>query len=64
GILEASQRFGLLNAVLIPMGALLFLAPLAVLPFSTSLVPVVGSLAAVRLAAWVVFLATTLRRLP
>ena len=48
GVLEAYQRFDAANAVRIPMGALSFALPLAVLPFSHSLVPVVAVLAAGR----------------
>lgn len=53
GILEAHQRFGLVNAVRIPLGIFTFLGPVAVLPFSNSLVPVVAVLVAARLIAWV-----------
>lgn len=45
GILEAYQRFDTANIIRIPMGVFSFVAPLAVLPFSHSLVPVVGILA-------------------
>jgi O-antigen/teichoic acid export membrane protein len=38
GILSAFQRFGTVNAIRAPMGIYSFLAPLAVLPFSHSLV--------------------------
>jgi O-antigen/teichoic acid export membrane protein len=48
GLLEAHQRFDLVNALRIPMGVLTFLGPLMALPFSSSLVPVVGVLVAVR----------------
>ncbi len=41
GVLEAYQRFDLVNAVRIPLGSFTFLAPLLVLPFSQSLVPIV-----------------------
>jgi O-antigen/teichoic acid export membrane protein len=37
GMLQAKQRFDLVNAVGIPMGVFSFLAPLAVLPFSSDL---------------------------
>src|SRR2546427_2317505 len=40
GILSAFQRFGILNAIRAPMGIYTFLAPLAVLPFSGSLLPI------------------------
>lgn len=64
GVLEAEQRFGAINAVFIPMGVLLFLGPVAVLPWTSSLVAVFGVLVAVRIAGWAVFLALTLRGLP
>jgi len=50
GVLEAHQRFMLLNALRIPLGVLTFAGPLLVLPFSRSLVPIVGSLVASRAA--------------
>ena len=48
GVLEAFQRFGLVNAVRIPMGLLMFLGPVLVLPFSTGLPAVVAVLVIVR----------------
>ena len=51
GVLEAYQRFDLVNAVRIPLGIANFLGPLLVMPFSTSLVPMVAVLVAARLAA-------------
>lgn len=42
GILEAYQRFDLVNAVRAPMGALTFLGPLAALPFTRRLDVIVG----------------------
>ena len=56
GLLEAYQRFGLTNLVRIPMGMFTFLGPLLVLPFSHSLLPVVGILVIGRLIAWIVHL--------
>jgi O-antigen/teichoic acid export membrane protein len=50
GLLEAHQRFDLVNALRIPMGVFTFVGPLLALPFSRSLVPVVGILVAVRFA--------------
>jgi O-antigen/teichoic acid export membrane protein len=44
GLLEAHQRFGMINALRIPMGVYSFASPLLVLPFSKSLFPVVGVL--------------------
>src|SRR6267378_1940730 len=40
GLLEAHQRFGLINTLRIPLGIYSFASPLLVLPFSTSLFPV------------------------
>ena len=54
GFLEAHQRFGLLNAVRVPMGVFTFVGPLLVLPFSTSLSVIVSVLAAGRFLAWAV----------
>src|SRR5260370_28388428 len=42
GLLEAYQRFALINALRIPMGVFTFAGPLLVLPFSRSLFPVVA----------------------
>ncbi len=64
GLLEAHQRFGLINALRIPMGVFTFAGPLLVLPFSKSLVPVVGTLVAGRIAAWAAHLLVCLRVLP
>jgi len=52
GILEAHQRFGLVNAVRVPLGIFTFLGPVAVLPFSNSLVPIVAVLVIARLVSW------------
>lgn len=51
GLLEAHQRFGLINALRIPMGAFTYAGPLLVLPFSKTLFPVVVVLVAGRLVA-------------
>jgi O-antigen/teichoic acid export membrane protein len=50
GVLEAHQRFDLVNAVRIPLGIFTFLGPVAVLPFSYSLVPMVAILVVIRVA--------------
>jgi O-antigen/teichoic acid export membrane protein len=52
GILKSYQRFGLINAVRIPLGVLIFAGPLLVLPFSRSLLPVVSVLTVGLLIAW------------
>ncbi len=61
GILEAHQRFGMVNAVRISLGIFTFLGPVAVLPFSNSLVPMVTILSVARLASCFVYLAFCLR---
>src|SRR5690242_3734802 len=48
GLLEAHQRFGLINALRVPMSVYSFASPLLVLPFSRSLFPVVVVLVAGR----------------
>jgi O-antigen/teichoic acid export membrane protein len=64
GLLEAYQRFGLINALRIPMGVFSFAGPLLALPFSRSLVPVVAILLGGRLIAWAAHLLLCLRVLP
>lgn len=64
GVLAAYQRFDLINAVRIPLGMLAFLGPLAVMPFSNNLLPVVATLGGVRLIAWVANLVLCLRVAP
>lgn len=44
GLLEALQKFRILNLIRIPMSVYSFASPLVVLPFSRSLVPVIGVL--------------------
>ena len=55
GVLEAYQRFDLVNAVRIPLGVITFLGPVAVLPFSSSLPAVIGVLACARLVSWIAY---------
>jgi O-antigen/teichoic acid export membrane protein len=64
GALEASQRFGLVNAVRVPSVLFNYLAPLAVLPFTTSLVPVIGVLVLGRILSWLAHLVACLRAYP
>ncbi len=64
GLLEAHQRFGLISALRIPMGVFTFAGPLLVLPFSKSLVPVIGALVAGRIAAWAAHLLVCMWVLP
>jgi O-antigen/teichoic acid export membrane protein len=49
GILAALQRFGLINALRIPMGMMIFLVPLVVLPFTKSVAWVCAGLLLIRL---------------
>lgn len=64
GLLEAHQRFGMINALRVPMGVFTFVGPLAVLPFSKGLTPVVGVLVIGRVAAWAAHLLLCLRVAP
>jgi O-antigen/teichoic acid export membrane protein len=64
GLLEAHQRFGLINALRIPMVVFTFAGPLLVLLFSSNLVPVVSTLIAGRIVAWAAHLLLCLRVLP
>jgi O-antigen/teichoic acid export membrane protein len=64
GLLEAHQRFGLVTALRIPLGVATFAGPLLVLPFSKSVVPVVGTLVVGRIALWIAHLVVCLRVLP
>jgi O-antigen/teichoic acid export membrane protein len=48
GLLEAYQRFALISAVRLPLGVLVLVAPLAVLPFSRHLGIITAVLAALR----------------
>ncbi len=64
GILEAHQRFGLVNIVRIPLGMFTFLGPLAVLTFSNSLPDMVLALISARIISWVAYLVVCLKLYP
>jgi len=64
GVLESYQRFGVITALRIPLGALTFLGPLAVLPFSRDLGVIVAVLAVGRALAWGAHLAVCARFRP
>lgn len=64
GMLETNQNFRLINLVRVPVGMGTFLAPLAVLAFTRSLVWVVAALIAVRLAELAVYFAACLLLVP
>jgi O-antigen/teichoic acid export membrane protein len=62
GLMEAHQHFGTVVALRAPLALFTFIAPLAVLPFSSRLVPVVAVLVFGRLVTWGAFLIVCLRR--
>jgi O-antigen/teichoic acid export membrane protein len=64
GLLEAHQRFDLVSGLRIPIGVFTFVGPLLVLPFSHSLVPVVGILVAGRFVGCLAFLWACFRVVP
>lgn len=64
GVLEAHQRFDLVNMARVPLGIFMYASPLLVLPFSRSLVWVTGILVLGRMAAWVIHFRLCLRVLP
>jgi O-antigen/teichoic acid export membrane protein len=64
GLLEAHQRFDLITALRIPTGVFTFAGPLLALPFSKSLVPVVGVLVGGRFAGCLAHLLICFRVVP
>lgn len=64
GILAAKQRFDLITWVRIPTGALAYLSPIAVLPFSKSLVMVTAVLFLIRVITLLINLVQCLLVLP
>ncbi|HEV2495133.1 MAG TPA: flippase [Terriglobia bacterium] len=64
GVLEALQRFGLVNAIRVPTGVFSFVGPLLALVFSRSLVAVVAVLVAGRLFFWLIHLVFCFRVMP
>lgn len=64
GVLEAIHRFDLANAVRLPLGLFTFLGPVAVLPFSRSLVPIMAVLVVGRGIGWAVNLYMCMYALP
>ena len=64
GILEARQRFGIINGIRIPLGVFTFAGPLLVLPFSTSLFAIVVILVAGRGVAWAAHFYFAIRAIP
>jgi len=64
GILQAYQRFDLVNIVRVPIGSLTFLGPILVLPFSEKLSHIVAVLVLVRLLEWVINVCFCIRVVP
>jgi O-antigen/teichoic acid export membrane protein len=64
GVLEALQRFRLATAIRIPMGIFTYLGPVAVLPFSHSLVPIMAVLVMGRIVAGAAHLWACFHALP
>ncbi len=64
GVLEATQRFDLINLVRVPLGAFTYLGPLAVLPFSHNLLYIVAVLLFGRVVAGLVHLLLCFRVIP
>lgn len=64
GVLEAHQRFGLVNGIRIPLGLFTYLGPLLIIPFSQSLVPLTAILVGVRVLTWVAHLLPCLYLMP
>ena len=64
GVLEANQRFDLINLVRIPMGLVTFAGPLSVLPFSHSLFWMVAVFLVARMIAWGIHFWLCLRIFP
>jgi hypothetical protein len=63
-VLEAAQRFALINALRVPLGVLTFAGPMLALPFSRSLVPAIAVLAVGRVLLAVAHLVVCARVFP
>ncbi len=64
GILEAHQRFDLVNVVRMPMSSLSYLGPLVLLPFSQNVAAPVGFLLAERILTAFIYLSLCRRVMP
>lgn len=62
GILEAHQDFRIATFLRLPYAVFNFVGPLLVIPFSTSLVPIVALLAVGRVVIWVAHVVSCFRR--
>lgn len=64
GILEGKHRFDIVNLVRAPLGALTYIGPIAVLPFSSELPLVVATLLAGRVVSCLAYVTICLRLYP
>jgi O-antigen/teichoic acid export membrane protein len=64
GLLEASQRFGTINALRVPYGLLTFLGPVAALPFTRSVVAPIAVLAVGRMLLCLAYVVVCARSFP
>jgi len=64
GVLEAQQRFSLINGIQMPAGIITFISPLLVLHFSNNLVPIIMIILAIRFLVCLTFLYYCIRSLP
>ena len=64
GVLEATQKFRVINQIQVPMGILFYLSPILFALFSTSLPVVISALVLSRLIGWVCYFVAAMRVLP
>ena len=64
GVLEAYQRFRLINIIRVPIGIYAFAGPLCVLPFTHNLFPMVAVLTVGRVIEWSIYFVYCLRVAP
>jgi O-antigen/teichoic acid export membrane protein len=64
GVLEAVQQFRIATAIRVPMGIFTYLGPVAVLPFSHSLVPILATLVIGRVLACIAHFWVCVRTVP
>ncbi|HET8881729.1 MAG TPA: flippase [Solimonas sp.] len=64
GVLEALQRFDIVNIVRVASGLYLFLGPLLFLPYTHDMAVLIGALAAGKIASTLVFAAVCWQQLP
>jgi O-antigen/teichoic acid export membrane protein len=64
GFLEALQRFDLVNKMRIPMGVMIFLGPLMILPFTRNLSYLIGILVVVRTIGFIAHVIICFREMP